>query len=174
MKREELNQTSGGVSNFFSGLTPPVLKAVRLKRQRPFAFYHDHVHLTMIPRLVLASRSRLSAAAFLHSSSVRRAAQSHTSDSYNKDDTSVSPPPDSKIHRVDPNSDAQKPHESPSGPYSRVGAESAEYKNTDEKYDGDNDTRYGGKKQYMEEKAPETSKRDEGPEGKNSQGRKPE
>lgn len=45
--------------------------------------------------------------------------------------------------------------------------------NTDSKYNGDQD-RYGGKKPYMEEKAPETSKPDEGPEGKSSQGRKPE
>lgn len=59
------------------------------------------------------------------------------------------------------------------GPYSRVGAESTEYRNTDSKYNGDHD-RYGGKKQYKDEKADEISKPDEGPAGKNSQGRKPE
>ncbi|KAJ4485705.1 hypothetical protein J3R30DRAFT_1394168 [Lentinula aciculospora] len=131
----------------------------------------------MIPRNFRAtSRSRLSAAAFLHSSARRAAAPPppHTSESYNKDDTDVSPPPDSKIHRVDPNSDAQKPYEAPSGPYSRVGAESAEYKNTNSNYNGDHDTRYGGRKQYMDERGLETSKPDEGPAGKSSQGRKPE
>ncbi|KAJ3789940.1 hypothetical protein GGU10DRAFT_431283 [Lentinula aff. detonsa] len=129
----------------------------------------------MITRNLLAiSRSRFSATAFLHSSARCAAAAPHTSESYNKDDTDVSPPPDSQIHRVDPNSDAQKPHEAPSGPYSQAGAESAEYKNTDSKYNGDHDTRYGGRKQYNEEKGPETSKSDEGPAGKSAQGRKPE
>ncbi|KAJ3895117.1 hypothetical protein GG344DRAFT_73377 [Lentinula edodes] len=150
----------------------------------------------MIPRnLLISSRSSSAAIAFFHTSARRAAAQpKHTSETYNKDDSDMSPPPDSKIHRVDPNSDSQKPHEAPSGPYSRVlcfvftaaviadpvsfffkvGAESAEYKNTNSKYNGDHDTRYGGKKQYNEDKGPETSKPDEGPAGKSSQGRKPE
>ncbi|KAJ3721857.1 hypothetical protein C8R42DRAFT_776220 [Lentinula raphanica] len=128
----------------------------------------------MIPRISLSSRSRFSATALLHSSARRAAANpSHTRESYNKDED-ASPPPDSKIHRVDPNSDAQKPYEAPSGPYSRVGAESAEYTNTNNKYNGDHDTRYGGKKQYLEEKGPEISKPEEGPAGKSSKGRKPE
>ncbi|KAJ3879451.1 hypothetical protein F5051DRAFT_402862 [Lentinula edodes] len=130
----------------------------------------------MIPRnLLISSRSSSAAIAFFHTSARRAAAQpKHTSETYNKDDSDMSPPPDSKIHRVDPNSDSQKPHEAPSGPYSRVGAESAEYNNTNSKYNGDHDTRYGGKKQYNEDKGPETSKPDEGPAGKSSQGRKPE
>ncbi|KAJ4472557.1 hypothetical protein C8J55DRAFT_520388 [Lentinula edodes] len=130
----------------------------------------------MISRnLLISSRSSSSAMALFHTSARRAAAQpKHTSETYNKDDSDMSPPPDSKIHRVDPNSDSQKPHEAPSGPYSRVGAESAEYKNTNSKYNGDHDTRYGGKKQYNEDKGPETSKPDEGPAGKSSQGRKPE
>ncbi|GAV98744.1 hypothetical protein LENED_000144 [Lentinula edodes] len=86
----------------------------------------------MIPRnLLISSRSSSAAIALFHTSARRAAAQpKHTSETYNKDDSDMSPPPDSKIHRVDPNSDSQKPHEAPSGPYSRVGAESAEYKNT--------------------------------------------
>ncbi|KAF8831987.1 hypothetical protein HHX47_DHR1001124 [Lentinula edodes] len=122
----------------------------------------------MIPRnLLISSRSSSAAIAFFHTSARRAAAQpKHTSETYNKDDSDMSPPPDSKIHRVDPNSDSQKPHE--------VGAESAEYKNTNSEYNGDHDARYGGKKQYDEDKGPETSKADEGPAGKSSQGRKPE
>ncbi|KIK70583.1 hypothetical protein GYMLUDRAFT_32624 [Collybiopsis luxurians FD-317 M1] len=121
---------------------------------------------------IIASRSRIPAPAFLHSSFARPAAQPHTTDSYKKDDTDDSPSSDS-LHRVDPNSEVQRPHEPPSGPYSRVGAESAEYMNTNSKYNGDHD-RYGGKKQYLEEKGPETSNPDEGPAGKASKGLKPE
>ncbi|KAF5392413.1 hypothetical protein D9757_002329 [Collybiopsis confluens] len=107
----------------------------------------------MFSRNIIASSRSI---ASFHSTAARLFAQpNHTSDSYNKDDSDVSPPSDSQIHRVDPNSDVQRPHEPPSGPYSRVGAESAEYRNTDPKYNGDHDTRYGGKKQYAEDKGPD-------------------
>lgn len=67
----------------------------------------------MIPRnLLISSRSSSAAIALFHTSARRAAVQpKHTSETYNKDDSDMSPPPDSKIHRVDPNSDSQKPHE---------------------------------------------------------------
>jgi len=79
----------------------------------------------------------------------------HSPDSYNKDIDST-PPPDSTIHRVDPTSDSvQKPHEAPSGEWSRAGTRTSEYQSVN-KAPGEN-RRYGGK---------EMSKPGEGTEGK--------
>lgn len=52
----------------------------------------------------------------------------HTTDSYTKDVDST-PPHDSAVHRVDPDSDrVQKPYEPPSGEWSRAGVETEEYR----------------------------------------------
>ncbi|KAI3611078.1 hypothetical protein WG66_013817 [Moniliophthora roreri] len=96
--------------------------------------------------------------------------RSHTRDSYNKE-TDNTPPPDSKIHRVDPDSEnAQKPYEPPSGKYAEVGArtqQAYQHARTDEPYKAPGeDRRYGGKEDYAKDKGPETSKPNEGPEGK--------
>jgi hypothetical protein len=102
----------------------------------------------------------------------------HSPDSYNKDVDST-PPPDSTIHRVDPTSESvQKPHEAPSGQWSRAGTQTSEYQSADESSQPyaapGEDRRYGGKELYAKEKGPETSQPDEGPAGKASSGRKPE
>lgn len=105
---------------------------------------------------------------------------SHSAENYfvDGDDT---PPPNNPIYKVDATSDAaQSAYEPPSGPWSRAGAGSEEYRTVskDEPYDVPSDPdvklRYGGKKTYMEDKGPETSKVGEGPEGKERWGRKPE
>ena len=52
---------------------------------------------------------------------------SHTPDSYSKD-VDVTPPPDPTTHRVDAASEAvQRPHEPPSGEYSRAGTKTKEF-----------------------------------------------
>lgn len=95
-------------------------------------------------------------------------------------DSDDSPPPNASIYKVDANSDAaESAYEPPSGPWSRAGAETKEYRTVskDEPYDVPNDTdaklRYGGQKRYMEDKGPEMSKVGEGPEGTERWGRKP-
>lgn len=98
----------------------------------------------------------------------------HNPDSYSKD-VDFTPPSDTSIHRVDPTSESvQKPHEAPSGEWSRAGTRTSEYQSVDKSSQlyaaPGEDRRYGGKEMY---KGPETSKR-EGPEGKASSGRKPE
>jgi hypothetical protein len=51
----------------------------------------------------------------------------HTPDSYSKD-VDVTPPPDPTTHRVDAASEAvQRPHEPPSGEYSRAGTKTKEF-----------------------------------------------
>jgi hypothetical protein len=98
----------------------------------------------------------------------------HGPDSYNKDIDST-PPPDSTIHRVDPNSESvQKPHEAPSGEWSRAGTRTSEYQSVDkggQPYVTPGENRR--KEMYAKEKGTETSKPDEGPEGKASGGRNP-
>ena len=98
----------------------------------------------------------------------------HSTDSYNKgvDDT---PPPDSQIHRVDPDSgNVQKPHEKPSNKFSQVGAKSAmdtaySTVSKDEPYKAPGPTeRYGG----VEDLKSRDGEPGEGPEGKDSHGRK--
>ncbi|KAG5642496.1 hypothetical protein DXG03_002720 [Asterophora parasitica] len=101
----------------------------------------------------------------------------HTTDSYNKD-IDPTPPQDSSIHRVDSFSEnVQKPHEAPSGQWSRAGTQTSKYESVSktEPYTAPGqDQRYGGKELLANEKGSETSKPGEGPEGKASGGRKPE
>lgn len=101
----------------------------------------------------------------------------HSSDSYAKD-VDATPPPDHTVHRVDPTSEAaQKPHEPPSGEFSRAGTKTEEYTHVDKQGrpyapPGKPEQRYGGKETYDREKGPETSHPGDGPEGKSSGGRK--
>lgn len=124
---------------------------------------------------------------------------SHSTDSYSKE-VDPTPAADSKIHRVDPSSEnVQKPHEAPSGPWSATGVD-AGVKNAQGKKDGEEktgmkeyktmsgekpynapveDERYGGKTNYQQEKGQNpretsTSTKQQGPEGSESGGRKPE
>ncbi|KAI0053760.1 hypothetical protein FA95DRAFT_1467133, partial [Auriscalpium vulgare] len=100
-----------------------------------------------------------------------------TADSYFKD-VDAEAPADSKVHRVDSSSEAvQRPHDPPSGEYSRAGVRTEEYRSVDkqEPYEAKSDghqqekLRYGGK-----DKGTETSHPGEGPEGASAGGRKPE
>ncbi|KAK0499448.1 hypothetical protein EDD18DRAFT_1349635 [Armillaria luteobubalina] len=69
-------------------------------------------------------RSQFSRLAAIHTTRVVRE-EGHNSDSYAKD-VDATPPSDSKIYRIDPEShSAQKPYEPPSSPWSEVGAKSA-------------------------------------------------
>jgi hypothetical protein len=100
----------------------------------------------------------------------------HTPDSYSKD-LDHNPPSDEKIHRIDPDSDrVQKPYEAPSGEWSRAGVKTDEYRTVDEKQpyapQGGESARYGARKTLTEDKGAETSKSDEGPNGKSSGGRR--
>jgi len=114
----------------------------------------------------------------LHTSSPLLSTKTHTTDSYAKDVDST-PASDSKVHRVDPNSDhVQKPYEAPSGPWSRAGVQAGvptgEYQTVSKTQPyaaPGEDRRYGGKEPY---KGKETSHPGGGPEGKESSGRKPE
>ncbi|KAH0840346.1 hypothetical protein J3R83DRAFT_1365 [Lanmaoa asiatica] len=105
---------------------------------------------------------------------------SHSVENYfvDGDDTS---PPNTSIYKVDAASDAtQSAYEPPSGPWSRAGARTEEYRTVskDEPYDVPNapdvKLRYGGMKRYTKDKDPETSENGEGPEGTGRWGRKPE
>lgn len=105
---------------------------------------------------------------------------SHSAENYfvDRDET---PPPDNSVYKVDAASDAaESAYEPPSGPWSRAGAGTAEYRTVskDEPYEVPNDPhaklRYGGKERYAEDKGSETSKPEEGPEGSERWGRKPE
>ncbi|KAF5369685.1 hypothetical protein D9615_010161 [Tricholomella constricta] len=123
---------------------------------------------------------RIATAALFHTSRAvcsGNAEIKHTADSYQKD-VDPTPPSDSSIYRVDPSSECvQKPHEAPSGEWSRAGTRTSEYQSVSktEPYTlPGKDTRYGGKESWAKEKGPETSKRGEGPEGKDSGGRKQE
>ncbi|KAH7887244.1 hypothetical protein F5I97DRAFT_1858642 [Phlebopus sp. FC_14] len=95
-------------------------------------------------------------------------------------DVDDSPPQDPSLYKVDAASEAaQRPHEPPSGPWSRAGMRTEEYQTVskEEPYDipapGAHGLklRYGGRKRYYEEKEPETSKSDEGPDGSQRWGR---
>ncbi|KAG6886403.1 hypothetical protein C0992_004224 [Termitomyces sp. T32_za158] len=106
------------------------------------------------------------------------ASAKHTADSYTKDDVDPTPPSDSSVYRVDASSEnVQKPHEAPSGPWSRAGVQTSEYQSMSktEPYTAPGqELRYGGKETLSKDKGPETSKPDEGPDGKASSGRMPE
>ena len=140
-------------------LEPPHQPLLMLSR-------HIRIALTLQPRRFFYASAPLT--------SNSRAA--HRPDSYNKDIDST-PPSDSTIHRVDPTSDSvQKPHEAPSGEWSRAGTRTSEYQSVDKAgkpYAApEEDRKYGGKELYAKGKSPETSKPSEGPEGKASGGRK--
>ncbi|KAJ7776000.1 hypothetical protein DFH07DRAFT_73678 [Mycena maculata] len=117
---------------------------------------------------------------------------SHTTDSYSKEYDS-SPAADSKIHRVDPSSEnVQKPHEPPSGPWSQTGVDAGVKNAQGKKTEGEKKTGmkeystmsaenpYHAPKETQFPKSPndpngqETSSGDQGPQGSESGGRKPE
>lgn len=112
----------------------------------------------------------------IHTSQTRES-DKHTSDSYAKD-VDDTPPSDNTVHRIDPDSDRfQKPHEPPSGQWSRAGVQTDEYRHVEgEKQPytakGVDQGRYGSRMNWTEDKGPETSGGDEGPDAKSSQGRK--
>ncbi|KAF9034822.1 hypothetical protein BJ165DRAFT_1312490, partial [Panaeolus papilionaceus] len=99
----------------------------------------------------------------------------HSSDSYSKE-VDGSPPVDQKTHRVDPDSDAvQRPLEPPSGQWSKAGVQHEAYRHVEgskEPYapEGGSKGSYGSRKTWAEEKGPETSGKDDGPDAKSSGG----
>jgi len=106
----------------------------------------------------------------------------HSAESYFKD-VDYAPPPDSTVHRVDSSSEAvQRPHDPPSGEWSRAGTLTEEYRHVDrsEPYDlasgsaSKGNLRYGGKERYAQDKGAETSSAAEGPANGSASGRKPE
>ncbi|KIJ69679.1 hypothetical protein HYDPIDRAFT_104271 [Hydnomerulius pinastri MD-312] len=131
-------------------------------------------HLTPLYRLSRGVHSSIAVFASKDS-------QPHSADNYFKD-VDESPPQDPSIHRIDAASEAaQRPHEPPSGQWSQAGMKTDEYRNAnkEEPYDGlesgpEMKLRYGGTKKYSQDKGPETSKPDQGPEGSQRGGRKPE
>ncbi|KAF9542628.1 hypothetical protein CPC08DRAFT_716930 [Agrocybe pediades] len=105
------------------------------------------------------------------------AGNKHNTDTYAKE-VDTTPVEDKSVHRVDPDSEnVQKPHEPPSGDFSRAGTQTDEYRHvegSDQPYapkNGDKG-RYGTRDSWAEEKGPETAHSGEGPEGKSSGGRK--
>lgn len=102
----------------------------------------------------------------------------HSADDYFKD-VDTNPPADSTMHRVDSGSEnAQRPHEPPSGKWSKAGTQTNEYRtvNKEEPYDAPGKDRgaktgYGGVKD-SNEKAGRTGVPDEGPHAKDAGGRK--
>ncbi|EIW76513.1 hypothetical protein CONPUDRAFT_64677 [Coniophora puteana RWD-64-598 SS2] len=111
-----------------------------------------------------------------------------SADDYFKD-VDHNPPPDTQTHRVDAGSEAaQRPHEPPSGQWSKAGAETEEYRTADrnDPYDAPSTDssgngsasgeklRYGGTETLSQDKGSETSSPGEGPEKTEKFGRKPE
>ncbi|KAF8815302.1 hypothetical protein BYT27DRAFT_7156019 [Phlegmacium glaucopus] len=101
----------------------------------------------------------------------------HTPDSYSKE-VDCTTPSDQKIHRVGPESDlVQKLYEAPSGEWSRTGIKTDEYRSVEgEKQpytlkEGENSC-FGAGRTPAEDKGPETTKSDEGPDRKSSHGRR--
>lgn len=102
----------------------------------------------------------------------------HTSDTYSKD-IDTTPVEDTSVFRVDPSSElVQKPHEPPSGAWSRVGV-SAQYQSVQGKMEGvpyepkgGSGARYGSRMSWAEDKGRETSGPEEGPAEGSSKGRK--
>ncbi|KAF8636126.1 hypothetical protein AX17_003770 [Amanita inopinata Kibby_2008] len=115
----------------------------------------------------------------IHTSSTARhpTSQKHSTDAYMKD-VDPTPPEDTSMYQIDPAADVQKSTEPPAGEYSRAGAETNAYEHVDNSshpYAAPGQTqRYGNRGVWAKDKGPETSGRDEGPEGKASGGRKPE
>uniref|UniRef100_A0A8H8CEI0 Uncharacterized protein n=1 Tax=Psilocybe cubensis TaxID=181762 RepID=A0A8H8CEI0_PSICU len=143
-------------------------------------FFVPRRRLTILTngRMVLNGpfKRQVAPSASIHISQARRS-DKHTSDSYAKD-VDDTPPADNSVHRMDPDSDRfQKPHEPPSGPWSRAGVQTEEYRHVEgEKQPyaakGTNQGRYGSRMNWTEDKGPETSGGDEGPDAKSSGGRK--
>ncbi|KAG6859048.1 hypothetical protein C0991_001445 [Blastosporella zonata] len=101
---------------------------------------------------------------FLTSPTIFNEATKHTSDSYNRDDVDPTPPSDSSVYRVDSLSEmVQKPHEPPSGKWSRTGVEAGVGGKQEPYAEEGQELRYGGKESLAKDKGPETSKPDEGP-----------
>ncbi|CAA7263913.1 unnamed protein product [Cyclocybe aegerita] len=107
---------------------------------------------------------------------VQTPAGQHSPDTYSKD-VDDTPAEDKSVHRLDPNSDrVQKPHEPPSGQWSRAGVQTEEYRHVEGRNqpyapEGGDRGRYGAQKSWREDKGPETSGGDEGPDAKGSHGR---
>ncbi|KAF7319199.1 hypothetical protein HMN09_00256600 [Mycena chlorophos] len=78
---------------------------------------------TMFSRALVRTSAPIRRLASTASAAKPASSASHTADSYSKDVDS-SPAPDSKVHRVDPNSQTvQRPHDPPSNAYSQTGVE---------------------------------------------------
>jgi len=120
--------------------------------------------------------------------SVRKGSGKASADNYFKDVDEVAPP-DTKTHRVDAGAQvSQRPYEPPSGPWSRAGSQTEEYRTVDRKdtYDVPSEDasgkgsadgqklRYGGRKRYFDEHADELSSPEDGPHGASKHGRQPE
>jgi hypothetical protein len=102
--------------------------------------------------------------------------QVHTPDSYSKE-VDYAPPKDEKIHRVDPESElVQKPHESPSGEWSRAGVKADEYRSGEENQPhaskAGKSTHYSVRKTSTEYEEAETNKSNEVQHEKNPSGRR--
>ena len=77
--------------------------------------------------------------------------RNHTPDSYSKE-VDRRPPPDEKIHRVDPDSDrVQKPYEAPSGEWSRAGVKTGEYVEEKQPHARGESARYGARQTLTED-----------------------
>lgn len=98
----------------------------------------------------------------------------HDADTYSKDVDST-PPPDPKVHKVDPSVDnVQQPHRGPQPGVGMKEYQTMQGENEPYEVRGGKGERYGGRETYVKDKGPETSHPGDGPEGKESGGRKPE
>jgi len=132
----------------------------------------------MLSRNIRATFARVSHPRLLHSSPELFASNSHSPDTYAKD-VDETPPDDSQVFRVDPQSDkVQKADEEPSGPYSRAGAMTEEYQTVnkrDEPYETPSKSmKYGAMDKESTEKNPPDNARGQGPEGTERKGRQPD
>ena len=126
-----------------------------------------------------ASRNIKLRSNLFHTTRCTQSQRNHNPDSYSKE-VDMTPAKDQTVNRLDPDTDAvQRPYEPPSGPWSRAGVMTEEYRHVE---GGEGPTRqpytasgskgrYGGRKDLAEEKGTETSGPDEGPDAKSSQGR---
>ncbi|KAF8635151.1 hypothetical protein AX15_000529 [Amanita polypyramis BW_CC] len=101
----------------------------------------------------------------------------HSMDAYNKD-VDMTPPKDKTMYHVDPEAPVQRATAPPSGEWSRAGMQTIQYAHVDKKnkhYAAPGQPqRYGNMDVLAKKQAQETSRPNEGPEGKSSSGRKPE
>ncbi|KAF8886674.1 hypothetical protein CPB84DRAFT_1537565 [Gymnopilus junonius] len=112
-----------------------------------------------------------------HPSSVE--ANKHTTDSYLKNEEADPVAPGSTVYTVDASKPVEKPNEpSPSGEWSRAGAQTEEYRHVEGAEKGPYTPKnggkgsYGGQDSWAKTKEPKTSKPDKGPEAKSSGRRK--